>query len=146
MDLLFWLLLFLLLLIAATSFLTYSFFWFENGARLRYATESAARLRSMVVSGFLSALASLIVLGITYPFGFVEKLWKVRDLSPSQPVIVLVHGLYHNAAAWLLFRYRLRKAGFKNIFVMNYTSFNTSFEAVLGKLHSFVCGGPSSRS
>ncbi len=53
-------------------------------------------------------------------------------------MIILTHGLYHNSSAWLLFRRRLRKAGFKNIFIMNYGSFFTSFEQILKELEEFV--------
>ncbi len=66
------------------------------------------------------------------------RFWTPKDLCATEPVIILTHGLYHNASAWLLFRSRLRKAGFKNIFVINYRSFFTSFEKTVKKFEEFV--------
>jgi triacylglycerol lipase len=75
---------------------------------------------------------------VTYPFGLFRRFWDPKQICAAGPVIILTHGLYHNASAWLLFRSRLRKAGLKNVFVMKYGSFFTSFEKTVKKFEEFV--------
>ncbi len=95
-------------------------------------------MRSIVLTGLLSSVASVLFIMTFYPLGMIRRLWSPKDISAGRPIIILAHGLYHNPSAWLLFRRRLRKAGFKNIFVMNYGSFFTSFEKTLKKFEDFV--------
>jgi triacylglycerol esterase/lipase EstA (alpha/beta hydrolase family) len=75
---------------------------------------------------------------VTYPLGLFRRFREPKEISASAPVIILTHGLYHNASAWLFFRNRLRTAGFKNIFIMNYRSLFTNFVKTIGKLEKFV--------
>ncbi len=128
----------LLLVVTWASLVTYSFFWYENAWSARLTPDGGAKLRWMVLSGFLSSIASVTFIFVCYPLASVRRLWAPKDISTGQPVIILTHGLYHNASAWLLFRRRLQKAGFKNIFVMNYESFFSSFEETLKKFEEFV--------
>lgn len=119
----------------SASVVTYSFFWYENAWSAR---GRGAKLKWMLLSGMLSSIASMTFIMFSYPLGLLRRFWEPGEISADQPVIILAHGLYHNASAWLLFRRRLRKAGFKNIFVMSYGSFFTSFEKTVGKLGKFV--------
>lgn len=135
---LFLLICFLLLAAIWGSLVTYCFFWYENAWSARLAPDGGAKLRRMVLSGLLSSIGSVFFIFVSYPLGAVRRLWAPKDIGAGQPVIILTHGLYHNASAWLLFRRRLRKAGFKNIFVMNYSSFFSSFEETLKKFEEFV--------
>ena len=129
----------LLLFVAIwASLVTYSFFWYENAWSAGLAPDGGAKLRWMVLSGLLSSIASVFFIFICYPLGAIGRLWAPKDVHAGQPVIILTHGLYHNASAWLLFRRHLRKAGFKNIFVMNYLSFFTSIEQTLKQLEEFI--------
>ena len=130
---------FLLLLVAIwASLVTYSFFWYENAWNARLAPDGGAKLRRMVLSGLLSSIASVSLIMVCYPFGSIRRLWTPKHISAGRPVVILTHGLYHNASAWLLLRTRLRKAGFQNIFLMNYGSFFTSFEQTLIKFEEFI--------
>ena len=128
----------LLLVVIWASLVTYSFFWYENAWSARLAPDGGAKLKWMVLSGLLSSIASVTFIFISYPLGAIRSLWATKDFHAAQPVIILTHGLYHNPSAWLLFRRRLRKAGFKNIFVMSYMSFFSSFEQNLQQLEEFV--------
>ena len=129
----------LLLLVAIwASLVTYSFFWYENAWSAGLAPDGGTKLRWMVLSGLLSSIASVFFIFICYPLGAIGRLWAPKDVHAGKPVIILTHGLYHNASAWLLFRRHLRKAGFKNIFVMNYLSFFTSIEQTLKQLEEFI--------
>jgi triacylglycerol lipase len=129
---------FLLLVSICGSLASYAFFWYENAWRVRFAPDGGAKLRLMVLSGLLSSFVSLTLIMISYPLGLFRRFWDPKEICASGPVIILTHGIYHNASAWLLFRSRLQKAGFKNIFVMNYGSFFTSFEKSIQKFEKFV--------
>jgi len=129
----------LLVLISVwATVVTYSFFWCENAWCARLAPAQGSSLKSMVFAGMLSSIASVFFIMITHPLGMIKRLWRPGDISAGQPIIILAHGLYHNASAWLLFRRRLQKAGFKNIFVINYSSFFTNFEKTLKEFEDFV--------
>ena len=120
------------------SLVTYSFFWYENAWNARLEPDHGSKLRLMALSGLLSSIASVIFIMISYPLGMFRHLWEPKEICATEPVIILTHGLYHNRSAWLLFRNSLRKAGFKNIFLMNYSSFFTSFEKIIKKFEKFV--------
>jgi triacylglycerol lipase len=129
---------FLLLASICVSLATYSFFWYENAWSARSAPDRGAKLRWMVLSGLLSSIVSMILIMVSYPFGLFRRFREPKEICASEPVIILTHGLYHNASAWLLLRSILRKAGFNNVFVMNYLSFFSSFEKTLKKFEKFV--------
>lgn len=126
---------------AAVALFTYAFFWYENAEAAR--KDRSKRLQWMMLRGILSAVAGIPFLMLTYPLGFVPSLWRPRTITPGQPVIILAHGLFHNPSAWLLFRRRLQKAGFTNVFVMGYSSFFTTFEQTLKKFERFVSDSAS---
>lgn len=132
--------LFLIFISAAVALFTYSFYWYENaGAPRRSLIEASGKgLCVLTLCGIVTGFVSLLIVMITYPLGFLPRIVKPKQVVASQPVIILTHGLYHNAAAWLLMRQRLRKAGFSNIFLMNYISFFTSFESVFARFEKFV--------
>ena len=129
---------FLLLVSICASLATYSFFWYENAWSAQFAPDRGAKPRLMVLSGLLSSIVSVTLIMVSYPFGLFRRFCEPKEICAAEPVIILIHGLYHNASAWLLFRSRLRKAGFKNVFVMNYGSFFTSFEKTIEKFENFV--------
>ncbi|MGC8490763.1 MAG: esterase/lipase family protein [Syntrophobacteraceae bacterium] len=128
---------FLLIFPLWTSLSTYSFFWYENAWKTRNLPNGQG-LGGAVLVGMLSSFASVIFILATFPLGYLKN--RLRPESPLAPgpVIVLTHGLYHNASAWLLFSKHLRKAGFQNIFVINYRSFFTDFEKTFEKFATFA--------
>jgi pimeloyl-ACP methyl ester carboxylesterase len=130
----------LLLISIAVSLFSYAFFWYENAgsAYLQSLKNSGKSLPLMIFRGILSSIASQFLIFVLYPFGFVRSLWEPETVSPTQPVVILVHGLYHNASAWVFVRHRLKKAGFNNIFALSYRSIFTSFETTLGTFEKFL--------
>ena len=52
----------------------------------------------------------------------------------GQPLVILVHGLYHNPAAWFVLRRRLARAGFAQVRVYGYASFHRDFEDIAAGL------------
>ncbi|HYA43256.1 MAG TPA: alpha/beta fold hydrolase [Syntrophobacteraceae bacterium] len=120
------------------ALLTYSLFWYENAWRAGLDPYRGRKLKSMVFWGVLSSISSLVFITASSPLGLIRRLWEPKEIDATGPVIILVHGLYHNPSAWLIFRSRLRRAGLGNIFFMGYRSFFTSFEKIMEEFDKFV--------
>ena len=124
----------------AVSLFTYALFWYESAARASCppCANSARCMPFLILRGVLSSILSMLLAMVLYPFGLLRPFWRPKSISQTQPLIILLHGLYHNSGGWLLFRHRLLAAGFQNIYALNYRSFFTSFEATLRKLERFL--------
>ncbi len=146
MGILFGIVIFLVIVSIATALFTYSFFWYEvsQPSRRQALRASGKSLSGMVLRGVVSAVGSIILVVLFYPLGFFRSLRRPKTPSPSGPVIVLVHGLYHNPSAWMVMKRRLINAGFTNVFAFSYRSFFTSFETVLEKFERFLDSLPYS--
>lgn len=100
------------------------------------------RLLVPVLRAFLNTIWSIALAVLAYPLGWLPQapLSAPRSGGPGGlppvllPPIILVHGLYHNASAWLLFRRRLARAGFADVRAYAYPSFFRPFEAIAGGL------------
>jgi len=124
---------------------TYLFFLYESknaGEFKLLRNRLRDRLPGAVLKSMAMAMGSQLVVYFTYPFGFFPQLFfsqpGKRPARPDRPALVLVHGLYHNCSAWFLFKWRLRQAGFRNVYAFNYMSFNTDFFQLRGELERFV--------
>jgi triacylglycerol lipase len=121
---------------------TYTLFWYEtaNSVHRQYLENlSKGRPGRLIMKGVLSSYLSLMLTCLLYPAAFWRKLWKPRlDLKSPLPPIILVHGLYHNVSAWTLYRRWLQVAGFSNIYVMGYSSWNQTFHPLLMKLEQLL--------
>lgn len=129
--------LFLFCAASAVSLFSYAIFLYENTGAARDGTSPKTKPYP-VLRGLVSSIGCSLLVIFSYPLGFFRTFRRPGTIAPGQAVVILVHGLYHNASAWLLFRRRLRKAGCENIFAMNYSSWFTSFEAAAGGLKEFV--------
>ncbi len=139
MDLLFHIVFALFAVSAGVSLLTYAFFWYENYPRFRGQGPDAPDLAcSQLIEGIVSSIASMILVVIFFPLGFLPRFRRPQRISPLQPVIVLIHGLYHNASASTIFRHRLGRAGFDNLYSFQYRSLFTSFERTYSRLDAFL--------
>jgi triacylglycerol lipase len=121
---------------------TYALFWYETACsvhRQYLENLSEGRPYRLIMKGVLSSYFSLLLTCLLYPSSFWGKLWQPRlELSCSLPPIILVHGLYHNVSAWTLYRRWLLAAGFSNIYVMGYSSWNQTFHQLLMKLEQLL--------
>lgn len=82
----------------------------------------------LFLKGLAQAFWAQLIVGVTYILACVPRMWfPVKPCTPHPPPILLVHGLYHNASAWLIFRRRLKKAGFSNVYAFSYSSWGTDF-------------------
>ena len=113
---------------------TYALFWYEVGNsdyRFRMQRESGEKMTGWILKGLFSSLWSQILIILFFPFGLFRSFWKSgADGDPAFPPIVLIHGVYHNASAWLLFRFRLKSAGLNRVHVVNYNSLRYSFREI----------------
>lgn len=115
------------------SAFTYLLYWYEaayssQGAHAEACSGPTATLRCLV-RGFLTSLASQILAYITYPAGFAKCLWTSPSAQTGcpRPAVVLVHGLYHNPSAWLLYRWMLKRAGFERVYCPGYNTLRYDF-------------------
>ncbi len=117
--------------------LTYTLCIVAN-ARSGYLQQLRSSLPVGAVLNFTRAfgrsLASVLFLLLVFPLHKRLEL-PCRETKPgSGPVIILIHGLYHNASAWVLLRRGLQRAGFTNICTWSYTSWGQDFETLAGRL------------
>lgn len=86
---------------------------------------------------YCQALVNSTYLAAYVP-GLVFPRWKKgksgQPRPDAMPPVLCVHGLYHNASAWLLYKRRLKKAGFSRVHGYSYCSFFTNFEKLVDKL------------
>lgn len=122
--------------------MTYIIFWYDTGNssyRDELTKESGGRTISWILKGFLSSVLSHIIMIGSCPLAVVKRLWRAdpRDVTSSPPVI-LIHGLYHNATAWIFYRWWLRRAGYERVYLFNYNSLKSTFWEISGQLDKWM--------
>ena len=100
--------------------------------QLRHAISRAGKsyislvLRTMA-SSFLGFIFSLFTSLLPTKHG----LYPAPGSHPDpRPIVVCIHGLYHNRRAWFFYRRWLRQAGFSSCFTWSYPSFGPDFHAL----------------
>lgn len=135
-------LLVLLLIPPAAALATTAFFWYETASsphRAYLIGLSNGRLGRLILRGVLSGICGMFLTMVLLPLAFVRRLWRpARDPDTSRPPVILIHGLYHNRSGWTLYRHRLRKAGFRNLYFMNYFSFGTTLASLVDRLETLI--------
>jgi triacylglycerol lipase len=124
------------------ALLTYGFFWYEtaNGPHLSRLRElSRGRAGRWLLTGLATSFGSQWLVVGCYPLALWRGLWRPGTAARSaQPPVLLVHGLYHNASAWVFYRWWLQRAGFNNIYAMSYNSLRYSFDELAQRLDQWV--------
>lgn len=126
----------------AISLLTYAFFWYETASsphRQYLENLTSGKPGLLLLKGILSSYLSLLLTVLLYP----TSLWQRRrqpgiEQDCPRPPVILVHGLYHNVSAWTLYRRWLEAAGFSNIYVLGYSSWNQTFPALVTRLEQLL--------
>ena len=86
-----------------------------------------------------------------YPLGFIQKLRAKEDIpsrpdqpptnpqapDPNRPVL-LVHGIAHNASAFIQMKAKMEQKGFTQIFTINYDTFNRNILMMVEQLSKQV--------
>lgn len=100
-----------------------------------FARVCRERLVGCLASGLWTSAVSQLLLCLSYPLGPVceARAAKLRP-GPGAPVVVCLHGLYHNAAAFLALRPALVRAGLDRVLCPSFRSLGTDFETEAGRL------------
>ncbi|MHC1789785.1 esterase/lipase family protein [Solidesulfovibrio sp.] len=144
MTVLVWLLAFPLAAALGVTAVSYGLFLLARRVRPGVLLGQACpgRTAACLGRGLATAVTSLLAMIVTYPLGpLVATGRRGRAAVPGRPVVVCLHGLYHNPAAFLAFRPALARAGFDQLVVLGYSSFGSDFEAEAGRLGARLrCG------
>jgi pimeloyl-ACP methyl ester carboxylesterase len=131
----------LIFLIIAGAFLisalTYAYYCYEvlNLDRESFDPEAHGGMRRLVLVGFASSLVSQVAVAVTYVFGFLRRFSEpASGGGTTRPPVILVHGIYHNPAAWMLFRRRLGRRGYRTVYCFGYFSFGPGFDEIADAL------------
>lgn len=99
-----------------------------------------------VVRATLTGWASLALSVLLYPLRFIPARDKTAgrpasspdpDADPA-PSVILVHGLFHNASAWLVYRPILARAGLRRQHLLEYNSLTAIFPEAEARLAALV--------
>ncbi|MGE4471038.1 MAG: esterase/lipase family protein [Desulfovibrio sp.] len=133
MEIIVWILLFFVLVLPAVFYLVSIA---ANGlhGNLGRIRSSSGPLCFGLVRGWCNAAWATVLMAATYP---LQRVLARRGSTTKEPEtgsaapVVLVHGLYHNHAAWWLFGRWLAGLGYGNLYTAAYGSFTREFpEAV----------------
>jgi triacylglycerol esterase/lipase EstA (alpha/beta hydrolase family) len=134
-------------LIIICPLLRYSLFLLSNwrSGDLRYIYTKLGGLGKPIFRGVTTAMVADVFAFATYPL-----VWFTKSKPEASGIpVLLVHGLFHNASAWSVFRWRLKLAGFKNLHTYQYNSFTKGFsQAVDGcerKVNDLLGDNPDAR-
>ncbi len=113
------------------SILTYMFFWYELFNTKKVNIQNNIRkYKHWITKGIINNFIYLWYVTICYPFNlFIPSTIKLN--TNGDLTIVLVHGLFHNKTAWIYFVNKLKRyKNIKNIYILNYNSYRSSFEDI----------------
>ena len=118
-----------------------AFGWFALGGRAILLSRACpGRLAACVLRGLTSALAAQAIMVAAYPLGpLLQARRKLGRRGSGQnddtaPVVVCLHGLYHNPSAFWRIRWALGRAGISRVLILGYSSFRDDFETEAARL------------
>lgn len=137
------LLLFALLFFLSCLFIaitTYLLYWYEHEPRIETLFPSRRDAQKAVRRGIFSALCSQLFCFTIYLSGTILQYWRKK--TPKAPEcadtpVILVHGLFHNSTAWVLFRHWFKKTGITNCATFFYSSRN-DFNTISRELDTYL--------
>jgi pimeloyl-ACP methyl ester carboxylesterase len=146
-----WILLVLVLLVCAFVALAYSFYYYEaanDGHIQEVRRRYGSALRSMGRAGVRSLGWMSVIIGCSVLY-YLRLLRPSRRTLPREGTpVLLVHGLYHNETAWLMFMRSLREAGLRNLRPYSYNSWSGRLDELTDDLAARLerayqeCGRP----
>lgn len=116
--------------------LSYTIFYYElaNQSQTFFTSARPRPVWRDLFAGVGSCVASLMRIILTYPLGWFAPRHLRAKPTPGEPVVVCLHGIYHNPAAFLVLRPALVRAGFRHILAPGYASLDGDFETVAARL------------
>lgn len=114
--------------------------WVENRRSGQWKLQRellGGRLLPGLLRSFLNSVWTLWVTVVALPLGALLG-YRCEGRPGSLPPVILVHGLYHNPAAWFVLKRRLRRAGYADVRCYGYASFFRSFEDIADGLARMV--------
>lgn len=110
----------LLLLVGWVVTASFAILWYEHANREPRALAERFAPDRLALAAQLLVLetASLLLTLLAYPCGWLNYRAD-GDGSQHQTPVLLLHGLFHNRACWLVTEYRLRRQGFGAILSIN---------------------------
>ena len=124
---------FVLLVALSVNVLSYTFFCYEEANQRGH---SLAPLAGMAVRSIARSVWSEMLILVLHPLGMYPRLWRAPS-SARGPLVILVHGLFHNPSAWLFFRPQLHRNGFATA-CFGYSSWGPDFETTVAELRAYV--------
>ncbi|WP_232802174.1 esterase/lipase family protein [Alloalcanivorax mobilis] len=121
-----WLLIPLVVMALIPTYVTLAFFLVWHFDRRNFPEpiqdqEPETLKAAAVVRAMLLESASLTFLMATYPLRLFHDASPARSRRPGQRPVILVHGYGGNSANFLWMQWRLRRAGFSNVYAVSYT-------------------------
>jgi pimeloyl-ACP methyl ester carboxylesterase len=118
--------------VGVVTLLTYTLYCYEetnqSGRPLAPFLALAAR------TALRSAVSEMAVVAL-HPLGLWPGLWSRP--TEGRALVVLVHGLFHNQGAWILFRHRLHARGFGTA-CFGYSSWGTQWDETVAALGTWL--------
>lgn len=117
-----------------------AFGWFALAGRAVLLSRGCpGRRAACVLRGLASALVAQAIMVTAYPLG---PLFQARRKpgrlngqdNDAAPVVVCLHGLYHNPSAFWRIRWALGRAGINRVLILGYPSFRDDFETEAARL------------
>jgi triacylglycerol esterase/lipase EstA (alpha/beta hydrolase family) len=127
--------------VSAFAAISYAIFWCDvarKPASYHPTVRPGApgRVR-MAARAFFLSVANLCLVVLAYPLGFIPNLWNPREARGRAPVI-LAHGLWHNASAWLAFKPFLALSGFTAVYCPTFNTLGRSLPELAAELKALV--------
>ena len=121
------------------SLCTNLIFWYETLNTPKCAVPLPKPGFAVCVSKFFISLYGYFLCVGILPFGPLLGIAPGTDKNadPKLPPLILVHGLYNNAAVWLYLARRLRKKGY-NVSTFSYSSFRVPFDTIQNRLDAHI--------
>ncbi|ADU61696.1 MAG: alpha/beta fold hydrolase [Pseudodesulfovibrio sp.] len=120
------------IIVIALSLVRYTAFLVSNSRAglLAQAHDDRGGLARPLLAGLGTSVVSGIMALAAYPLAWLPR----REREPGLLPVVLVHGLYHNRSAWVLFARWLARAGFTDLHTFQYNTFTGDFDTATDSL------------
>lgn len=108
--------------ILLSTLLTYTLYCYEE---TNQTGEPLPRFLAMAGRTALRSIVSEALIILLHPIGLWPRLWSAP--TSGRELVVMVHGLFHNQSAWIMYRRWLHAHGFATVCI-SYSSWGTQWE------------------